>query len=138
MSDLLALARAQLNDGDAGANRRACWLARSAMEEAIDDLLLSRGVDAGPRASTRAKLTCLEVAYEDEPRLAARAQYTWARLSEACHHHAYQLSPTASEAKQLVASVALLTSSPEALSASDGVATLAGPEAQGAESMSFT
>lgn len=108
MSDLLTLARTQLDADDAGANRRACWLARSALEAALDDLLLARGVDTGPRASTRAKLTCLEVAYEDDPKLAARAQYTWARLSEACHHHAYELSPTAYEARELVNAVGRL------------------------------
>ena len=109
MSQLLTLARAQLDAGDAGSNRRACWLARSAMEEALDSLLRERGVDTGPLASTRAKLSCLEVAYDDEPGLAARAQYAWTRLSEACHHHAYELSPTALEARDLLDAVSRLT-----------------------------
>jgi hypothetical protein len=103
------LARAQLEAGDAGSNRRACWLARSAMEEVLDHLLEVRGLDTGPLASTRAKLSCLEVAYDDEPGLAARAQYAWTRLSEACHHHAYELSPTALEARDLVDAVSRLT-----------------------------
>lgn len=105
MSDLLTLARAQLDAGDAGGNRRACWLARSALEEALDALLRARGIDTGPLASTRARLSCLEVAYDDDPGLAARAQYAWTRLSEACHHHAYALAPTAGEARDLVDAV---------------------------------
>ena len=113
MRDLLLLARAQLDAGDAGANRRACWLARSAMEEALDHLLAARDVAPGPRASTRAKLTCLEVAYEDDRALVSRAQYTWARLSDACHHHAYELAPTALEALGLLDAVGLLGEAPQ-------------------------
>lgn len=105
---LLDLATAQLVAGDAHASRRAAWLARSAMEERLDALLAARGVDPGPRASTRSKLSCLEAAYADEPGLAGRAQYTWSRLSEACHQHAYQLSPTHAEVRHLLESVAAL------------------------------
>lgn len=102
MTGLLELAEAQLAEGDAHAARRACWLARSAMEERLDALLTARGIDVGPRASTRSKLTCLEAAYADEPGLANRAQYLWSRLSEACHQHAYQLSPTYGEVSHLL------------------------------------
>jgi hypothetical protein len=103
VSALLDLATAQLDTGDAHANRRACWLARSAMEERLDSLLAARGVDVGPLASTRSKLSCLEAAYADEPGLTNRAQYLWSRLSEACHQHAYQLSPTYVEVSHLFA-----------------------------------
>jgi hypothetical protein len=103
VSGLLELASAQLDAGDAHANRRACWLARSAMEERLEALLTARGVDVGPFASTRSKLSCLEAAYADEPGLTSRAQYLWSRLSEACHQHAYQLSPTYAEVSHLLA-----------------------------------
>jgi hypothetical protein len=105
VTDLVELAAAQLEQGDANASRRACWLARSAMEQRLDALLDAKDIEVGPRASTRSKLSCLEVAYADDadhPDLAHRAQYVWSRLSEACHQHAYQLSPTASEAAYLV------------------------------------
>jgi hypothetical protein len=102
VSALLELATAQLNAGDAHANRRACWLARSVIEERLEALLTARGVDVGPFASTRSKLSCLEAAYADEPELTNRAQYLWSRLSEACHQHAYQLSPTYAEVSHLL------------------------------------
>lgn len=103
--NLLASATKQLEGSAAHSNRRACWLARSALEDVIDDLLSLKGVVPGPRASGRAKLSCLEVAYTDEPDVTARAQYAWLRLSDACHQHAYELSPTHSEAQHLVALV---------------------------------
>ncbi|GAB3488153.1 hypothetical protein GCM10027572_08510 [Flexivirga lutea] len=48
------------------------------------------------------RLTCLEVAYEDDPLIAERAEFAWARLSNACHQHAFELSPAASEVANLV------------------------------------
>jgi len=108
MTDVLDLARAQLEAGGAHANRRACWLARTAMEECLDGLLDAKDLDVGALASTRSKLACLEVAYAGQPEVAARAQYVWTRLSEACHQHAYQLSPTYGEARDLIVTVATL------------------------------
>ena len=107
MSDLLDVAEAQLAAPSPHSNRMACWLARSALEQAIERLLGARGIQAGARASARSKLTCLEVTYEgtDVP---VRAQYAWSRLSEACHHHAYELTPISSEAKHLIELVRML------------------------------
>lgn len=105
MSDLLTMARTQLASPGSHANRRACWLARSALEDLINRLLAARGINPGARASGRTRLSCLEVAYADVPELPARAQYAWSRLSDACHQHAYQLSPTYSETKHLVSLV---------------------------------
>lgn len=101
MSDLLELAETQLLSPGPHSNRMACWLARSAMEDIIDELLATKGFHPGERASARSKLTCLEVAYEGTA-IPRRAQYAWSRLSEACHQHAYQLSPTYSETEHLV------------------------------------
>ena len=101
MSELLVLARAQLDASGSHSNRMACWLARAALEETIDRLLEDADVTCGERASGRSKLSCLEVAYADSG-VPARAQYAWSRLSEACHHHAYELSPTHSETQHLV------------------------------------
>lgn len=103
MNALLTLAVAQLGQGDAHANRRAAWFARSALEDVVAELLRAKQVDVGPFASGRSKLTCLEALYRDEnPTLATRAEYAWARLSEACHQHAYQLAPTHTEVQHLV------------------------------------
>lgn len=81
--------------------RAACWLARSALEEAVRELLKARAWEPGS-ASMRSALTCLEIAYGDKPAVAPKAQYAWSRLSSACHHHAFELSPTAAECRHLV------------------------------------
>jgi hypothetical protein len=114
VSELLDLAEEQLTMGGANANRRACWLARSAMEERLDALLTARTIDPGPLASTRSKLSCLETAYADEPGLANGAQYLWSRLSEACHQHAYELSPTYGEVRDLLLALRRLHPDPGA------------------------
>ena len=103
MSSLLTVAIAQLNTGDPLANRRASWFARSALEDIVTELLNAKQVDVGRKASGRAKLSCLESLYrEEDPDLAARAEYTWSRLSEACHQHAYRLAPTYAEVAHLI------------------------------------
>lgn len=106
--DLLELARNHLAGTSPHANRMACWLARSALEDAVNDLLAATGLDPGPEASTRSRLTCLEVAYRDRPGLVSGAEYAWSRLSEACHQHAFQLSPSHSEATHLIDLVELV------------------------------
>ncbi len=105
MTGLLTVAREQLADGDAHACRRACWLARSAVEDRVEELLAAASITVDGSegsASMRAKLSCLEVAYAGTPAVAATAQYVWSRLSQACHQHAYELSPTYAEAAHLL------------------------------------
>lgn len=101
MTDLLATAREQLASGSSHSVRRACWLARAALEARVADLLTARGIDAS-NASERGRMSCLEGAYSDDRDLTARAEYAWNRLSESCHQHAYQLAPTHLEASRLV------------------------------------
>lgn len=73
----------------------------------MHDLLVARGREPG-ESSMASRLTCLEVAYEDEPLIAERAEFAWARLSNACHQHAFELSPATSEAADLIEIVARL------------------------------
>jgi hypothetical protein len=81
--------------------RSACWLARTALEDAVRELLVAKGLDPG-EGSMRSLLGCLEVAYRvDRPGLAMRAQYAWDGLSRAAHHHAFELSPTLAEVRHL-------------------------------------
>ncbi|WP_067653335.1 hypothetical protein [Nocardia harenae] len=101
MSTLLVMAAAQADRRSPHSNRIAAWLTRTALEQIVDDLLRARGIEPG-EASTKARLTCLEVAYRDERDVPARSQYAWTRLSEACHQHAYQLSPTYQEVRHLL------------------------------------
>lgn len=106
---MLADARALLDRGGPSSAQLACWLVRSALEETIADLLAAKNVVAG-EASMRTRLSCLETAYADHEGLAARAEYAWSALSAACHHHAYQLTPTATEATAYIEAVASLRS----------------------------
>lgn len=74
--------------------RAVALLTRQALERSMDELW---AVKAPPMlgASARAKLLCLRSWVA--PELAGRASYTWSALSQACHQHAYELAPTASE-----------------------------------------
>ncbi|TQM25894.1 hypothetical protein [Nocardia bhagyanarayanae] len=101
MTSLLTLAGAQIARQSPHSNRIAAWLTRTALEQIVDELLRAKGIEAG-RASGRARLACLEVAYHDQHEVPSRSQYAWTRLSEACHQHAYQLSPTYQEVQHLL------------------------------------
>ncbi len=82
--------------------RAAAWIARSALEDVLRDLVRARGCD--PHwANNRSLLCCVEALYQDDaPDVAARAQYAWDALSEASHYHAYELSPTLAEVSGLI------------------------------------
>lgn len=107
-AELLRLATAVLEDPTAHSNRTACWIARAALEGAVDDLLAGRQRSA-PEASMRSKLTVLQVAFDQDDALPARAEYAWNRLSQACHHHAFELSPSGTEVRHLIDLVASAT-----------------------------
>jgi|SRR5690625_4165367 len=109
MSHLLGMATAQLTSSDVHSNRIACWLARAAAEEIFDALLMAKGVDARA-ASGRSKLASLTAVYREEPETPHQAHYVWARLSEACHQHAYRLSPAHAEVDHLISLVGRLAS----------------------------
>ena len=95
---LLDLARSTIQDSSPELigiwPRAAAILARQALEIALDQFWLNvaPGVE---NASARAQLICL--AEYIDPQLASRVRYTWHGLSVACHHHAYELPPTAEE-----------------------------------------
>ena len=106
-SELLALARGLLSRTDpetAGLWPRAsALLARQALEAALDRYWISRGV-ALDSCSTLPQLICL-ARYLDDADLAGRVRHAWNALSDACHHHAYELAPTAEELAALLATV---------------------------------
>lgn len=98
--DVLVLAGSMMDQSNADAPvgtwpRAAAFLTRQALEEAVDEVWRARGV-ALERADARAQFLCLDV-YLRDSELAARCRYVWAALSRACHHHPYELAPTASE-----------------------------------------
>lgn len=107
---MLEQARAVLDGVSPSRTRVACWLARSALEASVRDLLIAKGRMPGG-ATMASQLTCLEIAYQDDPHVADRAEFAWAQLSNACHQHAFELSPSASEAANLIEVVAVLVAS---------------------------
>ena len=95
---LVGLARATIQDSSPELigiwPRAAAILARQALEIALDQFW-SKVAPGVENASARAQLICL--AEYIDPQLASRIRYTWHGLSVACHHHAYELPPTAEE-----------------------------------------
>jgi hypothetical protein len=75
--------------------RAAALLARQALEASLGRLWERRQLDL-QGCSIRAQLICLR-RYLGDVELAARAGHAWAALSRACHHHPYELAPTAAE-----------------------------------------
>jgi hypothetical protein len=96
---LLGLARGLLDQAEpemAGLWPRAsAVLAGRALEASLRRLWERRQLDLRG-CSMRVQLICLK-SYLDDPDLAARARHTWSELRRACHHHPYELAPTATE-----------------------------------------
>jgi len=97
--ELLALADGMLSRADpttAGLWPRAsALLALAALEASVLRLWQRRALDL-EGCSMRTQLICLR-SYLEDARLAARTGHAWSALSRACHHHAYELGPTAGE-----------------------------------------
>lgn len=100
-SALLEQANAILKAGGPNANRAACWIGRAALESTVSALIEDRKVPA-PDATMRSKLGVLQVAFAGEPDIASSAEYAWNALSRVCHHHAFELTPSAGEVEHLL------------------------------------
>jgi hypothetical protein len=83
--------------------RGAALLARQALEEALDALWRRRAPGL-EQCSTRAQLLCLPD-YLRRSDLAEQIAYAWSGLCRACHHHAYELPPTAAELESWIGTV---------------------------------
>ena len=98
-SSLLAEARVLVERREAATAglwpRAAAALTRQALEVALRDLWRARapGVE---HLSLRAQLLCLGE-YVRSEQVAASARHAWAALSRACHHHPYEVEPSADE-----------------------------------------
>ena len=96
---LLSMARGLLGRADpemAGLWPRAsALLASRALEATVHRLWERRTLDL-QGCSMRVQLICLRT-YLGDADLAARAGHAWSALSRACHHHPYELAPTATE-----------------------------------------
>jgi hypothetical protein len=97
--DMLAMAENLLRRADpatAGLWPRASALLAIQALEASVERLWERHTLEFQGCSMRTQLICLRSYLDDAP-LAARAAHAWAALSRACHHHPYELAPTARE-----------------------------------------
>jgi hypothetical protein len=98
-AELLAMARQLLDRASPDTAglwpRAAALLGRQALEQAVDDFWSARRIplDSCP---TRQQLICLREYLGDDD-LAGRVHHAWNALSTACHHHPYDLAPTATE-----------------------------------------
>jgi hypothetical protein len=83
-----------------------CWarasalLARQSLETAMD-LLWRKRSPIVVQCSMASQLLVLP-SYLRDQEAARDASYAWSALSRACHHHAYELPPTASEMRSLI------------------------------------
>jgi len=84
--------------------RAAALLARNALEIAVDEYWTRKRIPLEP-CTTHTQLICLRE-YMDDADLAGRVHHAWNALSRACHHHPYELAPTAAELETLFESVA--------------------------------
>lgn len=75
--------------------RAAALLARQALEDALDRLWTVVH-PAMKQSSRRTQMICLGMLLKDEA-LIADVRAVWSSLSRACHHHHYELAPTAPE-----------------------------------------
>ena len=111
MTALLGVARELLDREDAAFvgtwPRAVAFVTRQALEDAVDEVWRRRGI-ALTAADARAQLLCLE-SYLGDADLAASCRYAWHALSRACHHHPYELAPTATELERWINVVSSLT-----------------------------
>ena len=75
--------------------RASALLALQALEASLLRLWERRTLDL-QGCSMRTQLICLR-SYLEDAKLAARTGHAWSALSRACHHHPYELAPTAGE-----------------------------------------
>ena len=91
--------------------RAAALLIRQALEEAVDAYWTTRQVPL-ESVSTHTQLVCLRMMTSDGT-LPARLHEAWGSLSRACHHHPYELAPTAGELATWIRVVEEFGSRPE-------------------------
>ena len=95
-----ALAGPERSSSALGWPRMVAVLARHAIEETLRQYWALRepGME---RCTWHAQLLCLPV-YLSNRKLAREAAAAWTDLSRACHHHPYELAPTANELRDLL------------------------------------
>jgi len=111
-AELLAAAELVMDRPDFGFHgawpRAVALLGRQALEGALDEYW-ERWLPQMQTANRRTQTACLDLFVRD-PDLSDGVKVAWASLSRACHHHAYELSPTAAELEMWLAKVEGLVS----------------------------
>ena len=96
---LVAWSRAVLDHPELGVvgawPRAAALLARQALEGGLDRFW-QRHFPPMSHATRATQLACLDQYLKDQD-LVRGIRTAWAALSRSCHHHAYELAPTAPE-----------------------------------------
>jgi hypothetical protein len=77
--------------------RAAALLARQALETAVAEHGRARNLPLADCSARAQFLYLRETGHPHQRDLTARAYHAWTALSRACHHHAYELAPTAAE-----------------------------------------
>jgi hypothetical protein len=107
-TELLAAAERLLDRPDAKHAaiwpRAAALLARQALEQGLDAYWRGKGLKLAELA-TKPQLICLQAYFEDAD-LAARTNDAWSNLTQACHHHPYELAPSTTEVQAWLTTVA--------------------------------
>lgn len=88
--------------------RAVALLGRQALEGGLDGFWEAE-FEQMKYASRRTQTLCIEQFVRD-PDLTDGIRESWAELSRACHHHPFELSPTAAELKNWLAEVEGLVS----------------------------
>ena len=100
--ELLAAAREYVAGSDETASawpKAAALLGRQALEQELEALGEARFAGFGS-ANKRSQLLSLELLLAGDQPLAKEVTWAYSSLSRACHHHPYQLPPTALELKR--------------------------------------
>lgn len=88
------------------ATRAAAFLARQALEDTTRALCRRAGANID-RATMRSQLIVVRALHGDQ--VANKANIAWIGLSNACHYHAYELTPTVDELRHWLGLVADLS-----------------------------
>jgi hypothetical protein len=86
--------------------RLSSFLTRQALEEVVHDLCHAKGDRLDNPVKMRSRLIFIRARYGGAT--AALAEGAWSGLCEACHHHAYELTPTVTEVRHLLGLVSKL------------------------------
>jgi hypothetical protein len=87
--------------------RLAAFLGRQALEDIVDSMCEKEDQSLRHPVTMRSRLTILSIICG--PEAARIAEVAWIGLSDACHHHAYELAPTITEVGHLIDIVSALS-----------------------------